>query len=97
MINFEARCTSLKYGKPYDHGVNLLLLIMYFCIETKINVFCSSVFVFVVLQFTVTIESSTISITHECDIDHSKYMSCNMSHIIMKTNTINTMLHVLCQ
>jgi hypothetical protein len=23
MINFEARCTSLKYGKPYDHGVNL--------------------------------------------------------------------------
>jgi hypothetical protein len=49
MINFEARCTSLKYGKPYDHGVNLLLLIMYFCIETKINVhvFCSSVNSFV--------------------------------------------------
>jgi hypothetical protein len=22
MINFEARCTSLMYGKPYDHGVN---------------------------------------------------------------------------
>ena len=42
MINFEARCTSLKYGKPYDHGANLLLLIMYFFIETKINVFCSS-------------------------------------------------------
>jgi hypothetical protein len=42
MINFEVRCTSLlfKYGKPYDHGVKLLLLIMYFCIETKINVFC---------------------------------------------------------
>jgi hypothetical protein len=34
MTNFKARCTSLKYGKPYDHGVNLLLLIMYFCIET---------------------------------------------------------------
>jgi hypothetical protein len=47
MINFEARCTSLKYGKPYDHGVKLLLLIMYFCIETKINVFCSSVNSFV--------------------------------------------------
>jgi hypothetical protein len=43
MINFEARCTSLKYGKSYDHGVNLLLLMMYFYIETKINVFCSSV------------------------------------------------------
>jgi hypothetical protein len=28
MINFEARCTSLKYGKLYDHGGNLLLLIM---------------------------------------------------------------------
>jgi hypothetical protein len=41
MINFEARCTSLKYG------VNLLLLILYFCIETKINVFCSSVNSFV--------------------------------------------------
>jgi hypothetical protein len=27
MINFEVRCTSLKYGKPYDHGVKLLLLI----------------------------------------------------------------------
>jgi hypothetical protein len=37
MIDFEARCTSLKYGKPYDHGVNLLLLIKYFCIETKIT------------------------------------------------------------
>jgi hypothetical protein len=47
MINFEARCTSLKYCKPYDHGVNLLLLIMNFCIETKINVFCSSVNTFV--------------------------------------------------
>ena len=47
MITFEARYTSLKYGKPYDHGVNLLLLIMYFCIETKINVFCSSVNSFV--------------------------------------------------
>ena len=47
MINFEARCTSLKYVKPYDHGVNLLLLIMYFCIETKINVLCSSVNSFV--------------------------------------------------
>ena len=47
MINFEARCTSLKYGKPDDHDVNLLLLIMYFCIEAKINVFCSSVKSFV--------------------------------------------------
>jgi hypothetical protein len=47
MINFEARCTSLKYGKPYDHGGNPLLMIMYFCIETKINVSCSSVNSFV--------------------------------------------------
>jgi hypothetical protein len=47
MIHFEARYTSLKYGKPYDHGVNFLLLIMYFCIETKINVLCSSVNSFV--------------------------------------------------
>ena len=38
MINFEARCTSLKYGKSYDHGVNLLLLIKYFCIETTYSV-----------------------------------------------------------
>jgi hypothetical protein len=30
MIDFEARSTSLKYGKPYDHGVNLLLLIKYY-------------------------------------------------------------------
>jgi hypothetical protein len=56
---FEARCTSLMYGKPYDQGVNLF--------ETKINVFCSSVNSFVpkrskfMVIFTVMFEMDNIN------------------------------------
>ena len=99
-VTIESSTISITHECDIDHSKDMSCNISHIIMKTNtINTMLHLLYqyVFAVLQFTVTIESSTISITHECDIDHSKDMSCNISHIIMKTNTINTMLHVLCQ